>query len=1074
LWSRIWAVSLWEGEPIPHFRYGGWALALDAWRAFVRRGFLTGFALLLASIPACRSSAPRDPAREAYSPAHAYLLCLLDHFEGRLSGPRCPILHKPPSKLETRKFLAVARRIDSDLSRERTAPHLAAAGVLRLLDGRRDQAIPLLEEAQTASPLDPRIANDLAVALLASPGDSDPMNILRSFDLLSQPFPAQSSMPWLHYNQALVYERVGLAQIAVPILETALNEETDAGWREIIRRRMEELRREEAAETWSQARQRLLAAAERQEQPRVEELIRRWTQASHEVLEEEVLGGWGQDVLAGNAVDAARKLKAARCMAEALMRLGDRFVADALPSNNSLAGAHRDYRDARRAQLSGNYEVAEERARAAADGFRRWGSPFADIADRVVSTCRYHRGEIKLALADSERALLQPAILRYPSVAGRWQWLRGICLVTLGRPDEGLEAYSQARYQFEALGDTEGVALSDTFSGETFRNLGQAAEAAESLFRALRLFSRLLDRPRLQLAPSELAALCVNLRLPRAALAFQEFTLKQARASGLDYAEGYELMVRARIELLAGSPDAAASDIAQARLLWAKTEPGALHDRMLADLEVAEGGLWLTSNPPAAVHAFESALRYFESVGRTFQPLAVRYQLARALVAQGRTVEAKSSLERGLASRETLRAALQSESQRERFFDEAQAFFDDFVRVSFRTGDIEAAFDAAERSRSRVLLDRLAGDTPLVAVNAAPPSLEEIRRRLPPATALIEFHFDSDRVRAIWVGTAGATGKDLASRREITSALSVLENRRYDEAAVREALATLYDLLLRPFEAQLANSERLILVPHRELFGIPFAALYNRRTERYLIEREVLTIAPSAAIALPQALPRSSVGGASKLLVFADPKLDERDSRLAFPRLSRAHAEATLVAAQYQTAVIREDADARIDRFLREAGRFEIVHVAAHGAENRLQPGRSFLALARGEKGEPGLLTAEAISGAGFAKTRIVVLATCEGGGGEMTGSEGTLSVARAFLAAGVPAVVASFLTIGDRTAESLFSAFHRRLATGEAPAEALREAQLELLRGADLQLRSPLQWGSVQFIGRSAAIIRR
>ena len=145
------------------------------------------------------------------------------------------------------------------------------------------------------------------------------MNALRGLDLLSQPFPAWSAMPWLHYNQALAYERVGLAQIAVPILETALKEETDAGWRESIRRRMAELRREEAAETWPQARQRLLAAAERADQPRVEELIRRWTQASREELEEEVLGGWGQDVLAGNAVSAARKLKAARCWAEALV-----------------------------------------------------------------------------------------------------------------------------------------------------------------------------------------------------------------------------------------------------------------------------------------------------------------------------------------------------------------------------------------------------------------------------------------------------------------------------------------------------------------------------------------------------------------------------------------------------------------------------------------------------------------------------------------------------------------------------------------------------------------------------------
>lgn len=968
----------------------------------------------------------------------------------------------------------MARRIDGDLSVKRSASHLAAAGVLRLLGGQVDPAVLLLEEARAASPGDPRVANDLAVALQQSSHDSDPMTALHTFDLLLQPFRSVSSMPWLSYNQALAYQRAGLSQAASSAFETALEEETDAGWRATIHRHIAELRREEPVESWPQARARLLAAAGREDRSVVEALVRQWAQASREELEEEVLGGWGQDVLAGRAEDAARELKAARCLAEALAQLGDRFAVDALPRTDLLAAAHRDYRDARRAQLRGNYEEAEQRARAAAEGFRRGRSPFAEIAGRVIATCRYQRGEMRLALADSDQALLLPTVRRYPSVAGRWHWLRGICLVTLGRPDEGLEAYTQARRRFEAVGDAEGVALSDTFSGETFSNLGQVTEAAESLLRAMRLFSRLPGRPRLQLVPGELATLCLKLRLPRAALELQNFSVTQARASGLGYGEGYELMARARIELLVGARDAAASDISRARLLWARTEPGALRDRMLADLEVAEGGLWLATRPEAAARALESALRYFDGVGRTFQPLVVRYQLARALVAQGRLQEAKRSLERGLASRETLRAALRGESQRERFFDEAQAFFDDLVRVAFQAGDLEAAFDAAERSRSRVLLDRLAGDTPLVAVNASPPSLREIRRRLPPGTALLELHLDAGRVRAIWVDAAGAVGKDLASRQEITALLKTLEVRRRDEAAVREALSALYDLLLRPFETPLARAGRLILVPHRELAEAPFAALYDRRAGRYLVERKVLTMAPSAAVALPASLSPSPIGGDGKILVYADPKLDASDPRLGFPRLSGAHAEATQVAARYRTAVVREDADARIDTFLREAGRFEVVHVAAHGVENRFQPGRSFLAFAPGEKGEPGLLTAEAVSGARFAKTRLVVLATCEGAGGGSAGSEGTLSLARAFLAAGVPAVVASFSTIGDQAAASLFPAFHRRLTVGEPPAEALREAQLELLRGADPRLRSPLRWGGVQLIGRAAAISGR
>jgi len=941
---------------------------------------------------------------------------------------------------------------------------------MRLLAGQRDKAVSLLEEAQAASPRDPRMANDLAVALQPTHGDGDPVNALRTLDLLLQPFASSSETPWLHYNRALFYRRVGLLQEALPAFETAFNEERVESWQTAIRRQIELLRQERTTEPWPLARQRLLDAAERDDRPIVKNLITQWTLGARDELEEEVLGAWGQDLLEGRADDAERKMRMAKLMAAELARLGDHFAADALPHLSLLAEAHRDYRDARRAQMRGEFEEAEKRARAAASKFRRAGSPFSAIADRVVATCRYQRGKIDHALADCERALHVPAVRRYPSVAGRWLWLKGICLVGRGRPAEALESYSQARRQFEAIGDAEGIALSETFSAETLNYLGQTGEAAQRLSHAMRLSAQLPGRARLELVPSELATLCARLHLLRVALAFQDTAVRQGRASGLGYSEGYALMERARIHLRAGSPRAATADLTRARLLWKKTEDGALHERMQADLEVAEGGLQLLSNPQAAVLSFESALRYFEGVGRTFQPLAARYQLARARLAEGHVEEARSSLERGLSSRETLRATLRSESQRESFFDEAQAFFDDLVRSAFRAGDMEAAFDAAERSRSRVLLDRLAGDTPVAAVIAAPPPLAEIRRRLPTGTALIEFHLDSDRVRALFIGSTEVVGKDLASRHDLAVALRALGRRHHDDEESETILATLYDLLLRPFEKQLANARLLVLVPHRELFGLPFAALYDRRTGRFLLERKTLTVAPSAAVALPGEAPAAASNGASKVLVFADPQIDVRDSGFGLSPLSGARAEAALVAAQYGEAVVREGSDARITAFLREAGRFDVVHVAAHGQENSLQPGRSFLAFARGEGDESGWLTAEVIAGTHFAKTRLVVLAACEGAKGTATGSEGALSVARAFLATGVPGIVASLAVIEDRTAEGLFTTFHRHFAAGEAPAEALRQAQLELLHSADPHLRSPSQWGYVQFIGRSAA----
>jgi CHAT domain-containing protein len=84
-------------------------------------------------------------------------------------------------------------------------------------------------------------------------------------------------------------------------------------------------------------------------------------------------------------------------------------------------------------------------------------------------------------------------------------------------------------------------------------------------------------------------------------------------------------------------------------------------------------------------------------------------------------------------------------------------------------------------------------------------------------------------------------------------------------------------------------------------------------------------------------------------------------------------------------------------------------------------------------------------------------------------GSEGATSLARAFLAAGVPTVIASLWDVGDRPTATLSDAFHRNLLAGDDPEEALRKAQLAMLHGGDEAGRSPAAWGAFEVFGASA-----
>jgi CHAT domain-containing protein/tetratricopeptide (TPR) repeat protein len=162
------------------------------------------------------------------------------------------------------------------------------------------------------------------------------------------------------------------------------------------------------------------------------------------------------------------------------------------------------------------------------------------------------------------------------------------------------------------------------------------------------------------------------------------------------------------------------------------------------------------------------------------------------------------------------------------------------------------------------------------------------------------------------------------------------------------------------------------------------------------------------------------------------------------------------------------------DRLLRD---FELVSLGPSlprmpGPEDPLL--RSGLALAganqwqkRTERGQSdGLLTAREVRNLDLWGTDLVVLSACETGLGQVSNQgEGVLGLRQAFQLAGARTVLASLWKVPDRDTERLMTKFFQRWLKGTPKAQALREAQLELLaelrKGADPQRRGapPLYW---------------
>ncbi|MDO8606777.1 MAG: CHAT domain-containing protein [Phaeospirillum sp.] len=111
-----------------------------------------------------------------------------------------------------------------------------------------------------------------------------------------------------------------------------------------------------------------------------------------------------------------------------------------------------------------------------------------------------------------------------------------------------------------------------------------------------------------------------------------------------------------------------------------------------------------------------------------------------------------------------------------------------------------------------------------------------------------------------------------------------------------------------------------------------------------------------------------------------------------------------------------------------------------------------------------GVLTALEVLGLDLTGTRLAILSACETGLGEVHEGEGVYGLRRAFQEAGAQSVVSSLWEVSDAGTQTLMAALYKRLLAGKTPHDALREAQLEMLRNS--QWSMPYIWSAFFMVG--------
>jgi len=264
----------------------------------------------------------------------------------------------------------------------------------------------------------------------------------------------------------------------------------------------------------------------------------------------------------------------------------------------------------------------------------------------------------------------------------------------------------------------------------------------------------------------------------------------------------------------------------------------------------------------------------------------------------------------------------------------------------------------------------------------------------------------------------------------------------------------------------------LVIVPDKELYKLPFAAFTNPNTNKYLLEENPISYAPSATIFindLKRDLQLSNQPN-KKVLVIGNPTF----SKESFPglrSLSGAEKEAEEIARIYSNnSYLLKEEKATKREFARLSSQFNTIHFAGHSIANPKSPLYSVMVMATENDTEEdtSALYAYELYGYNFDKTQLVVLAACQTAKGQVVKGEGLLSIARPFLAKGVPSVVASLWNANDSASETLFIEFHKQKNAGENLVSALRKAQLSLLNSDNKHYHSPKIWAPFVLFGAS------
>ena len=371
------------------------------------------------------------------------------------------------------------------------------------------------------------------------------------------------------------------------------------------------------------------------------------------------------------------------------------------------------------------------------------------------------------------------------------------------------------------------------------------------------------------------------------------------------------------------------------------------------------------------------------------------------------------------------------------------------------------------------------------------PSIAGIQANLPDAhTALIEYQA---------VGQEGVAFVILRDRFEVLRfpvekplydvIRDYQENLRYEKRNYAATAHTLYQMIFRPIDETLLTPDitHLVIVPNKVLAEVVFENMLTKPPGAdssgyqylpYLLRRYAISYAYSLdSYHLLRRITDQRTRLPVEFLGFVSSPTGTRDNT-AWAEMScsvtplLAIAEKTREIAGFFPPGKSQIVDpAQKQDYFRLAQQANILHFSMHTC---FEPTHSYLnnylQFSPDAAGDYALKAGEILC---FPlQARLAVLASCNTGQGEISRSEGLKSIARAFVIAGTPSVIATLNLVYEEPTAAIMEDFYCELLDGQDIARALATAKRDYLLKANATSAHPKYWANIIAIGDTRPVI--